>query len=83
MEKTGGQVFYPKDVTEVEKIAHEVARDIRNQYTVAYTPSNAALAGTFRQIKLVLKAPGNPVARTRTGYYASPDKKATAARNPS
>jgi Ca-activated chloride channel family protein len=82
VENTGGQVFYPKGVTEVDRIAHEVAHDIRNQYTIAYTPSNVALDGTFRQVKLALKAPGNPVARTRSGYYASPDKK-SATRNPS
>jgi VWFA-related protein len=84
VENTGGQVFYPKDVSEVDKIAHDVAHDIRNQYTIAYTPTNAALDGTFRQIKLVVKAPGNPVARTRSGYYATPEKKApAAAKNPS
>lgn len=76
VENTGGRVFYPKDVSEVDRIAHEVARDIRNQYTIAYTPSNLALDGTYRQIKLALKAPGNPVARTRSGYYASPGKSA-------
>ena len=70
-ESTGGTVFYPKDVSEVDRIAHQVARDIRNQYTIAYTPTNPALDGTFRQIKLVVKAPGNPVARTRSGYYAT------------
>jgi Ca-activated chloride channel family protein len=70
VESTGGQPFYPKDVSEVEKIAHEVAHDIRNQYTVAYTPSNQALDGSFRQVKVVVKGPGNPVARTRLGYYA-------------
>ena len=70
VESTGGQAFYPKDVSEVEKIAHEVAHDIRNQYTIAYTPTNTALDGTFRQIKLVVKAPGNPTPRTRSGYYA-------------
>jgi Ca-activated chloride channel homolog len=45
VESTGDQVFYPKDVTDVDKIAHAVAHDIRNQYTVAYTPSNVALDG--------------------------------------
>jgi Ca-activated chloride channel family protein len=70
VESTGGQAFYPKDVSEVEKIAHEVAHDIRNQYTIAYTPTNTALDGTFRQIKLVVKATGNPTPRTRSGYYA-------------
>jgi Ca-activated chloride channel family protein len=83
VESTGGQVFYPREVTEVDRIAHEVAHDIRNQYTIAYTPSNMALDGTYRQIKLALKAPGNPVARTRSGYYAAPDKKSAATRNPS
>ncbi|HKD07646.1 MAG TPA: VWA domain-containing protein [Bryobacteraceae bacterium] len=70
VESTGGLVFYPKDVTEVERIAHEVAHDIRNQYTITYTPSNQALDDTFRVIKVAVKAPGNPVARTRQGYYA-------------
>jgi Ca-activated chloride channel homolog len=81
VESTGGQVFYPKDVSEVERIAHQVAHDIRNQYTIAYTPSNTALDGTFRQIKVVVKGPGNPTARTRSGYYATKDQQKTA-RNP-
>jgi Ca-activated chloride channel homolog len=82
VESTGGQVFYPKDVSEVERIAHQVAHDIRNQYTIAYTPSNAALDGTFRQIKVVVKGPGGPVARTRSGYYARTDQQKIAG-NPS
>ena len=82
---TGGQVFYPKDVSEVERIAHEVAHDLRNQYTVAYTPTNTALDGSYRQIKVTVKAPGNPTARTRSGYYATPDRgtKPAAPKNPS
>ena len=73
-ESTGGSVFYPKDVSEVDRIAHQVAHDIRNQYTIAYTPTNAALDGTFRQVKVTVRAAGNPVARTRSGYYATADK---------
>jgi len=70
-EATGGEVFFPKDVTEVDKIAHQVARDIRNQYTIGYTPSNTALDGTFRKIEIKVNAPGNPKVRTRSGYYAT------------
>lgn len=81
-ESTGGTVFYPKDVSEVDRIAHQVAHDIRNQYTIAYTPTNPALDGTFRQVKVVVKAPGNPTARTRSGYYATPEK-TKGAKNPS
>jgi VWFA-related protein len=71
---TGGEVFFPKDAGEVEKIAHQVARDIRNQYTIQYTPTDTAMDGTFRQIKITVKAPGNPTVRTRSGYYATPDQ---------
>ena len=71
---TGGEVFFPKDASEVDKIAHQVAKDIRSQYTVEYTPTNTAMDGTFRQIKVTVKAPGNPTVRTRSGYYATPDQ---------
>ena len=72
-EATGGLTYYPKEVSEVDPIAHQVARDIRSQYTIAYKPSNDALDGTYRKIKVTVKAPGNPVPRTRTGYYATAD----------
>jgi Ca-activated chloride channel family protein len=71
---TGGEAFFPKDAGEVDKIAHQVARDIRSQYTIEYTPTNTAMDGTFRQIKVTAKAPGNPTVRTRSGYYATPDQ---------
>ena len=73
-EATGGEAFYPKDVAEVEAIAHQVARDLRSQYTIEYTPSNPAMDGTFRKIRVAVRAPGSPTARTRTGYYATPSQ---------
>ncbi len=82
VESTGGQVFYPKDVSEVEPIAHQVAHDIRNQYSILYSPVNEKLDGSFRAVKVVVKAPGNPVARTRMGYYATPSRKPSGNRNP-
>jgi len=72
-EATGGLTYYPKELSEVDPIAHQVARDIRSQYTIGYKPTNDALDGTYRRIKIVVKAPGNPTPRTRTGYYASSD----------
>jgi VWFA-related protein len=71
--ESGGLSFYPKDVTEVDRIALQVAQDIRNQYTIAYSPSIQALDGSFRQIKVTVNGPGHPTVRTRTGYYATPD----------
>jgi VWFA-related protein len=73
-EATGGEAFFPKDLADVDRIAHQVARDIRSQYAIVYSPSNQAMDGTFRQIKVLVKGPGNPVVRTRSGYYATPDQ---------
>ena len=71
---TGGEAFFPKDLAEVDKIAHQVARDIRNQYTIEYSPSNTAMDGTFRRIEIKVNAPGNLRVRTRSGYYATADQ---------
>jgi|SRR5579862_1274501 len=73
-EATGGQSYYPRELSDVEKICHQVAHDIRNQYIIAYTPTNIAMDGTFRQVRVAANGPGRPVVRTRTGYYATPDK---------
>jgi Ca-activated chloride channel homolog len=71
--ESGGLAFYPKSVTEVDAIALQVAHEIRNQYTIAYSPLNDARDGTFRQIKVTVTGPGHPQVRTRTGYYATAD----------
>ena len=72
-EATGGQAFFPKSLDEVESTCEQVAHDIRNQYTLAYYPSNAKKDGTFRAVRVDAFAPRShtklPV-RTRPGYYA-------------
>ncbi len=74
---TGGLAFYPKEVDEVQSLAVQIARDIRSQYTIAYTPTIQQLDGSYRQIKVTVDAPGKPVVRTRSGYYATPDVEKT------
>jgi VWFA-related protein len=73
-EATGGKTFFPKEVLEVDSIARQVARDIRSQYVIEYSPANFKMDGSFRSIKITAKAPGTTV-RTRSGYYATPDSK--------
>jgi VWFA-related protein len=74
VEATGGEAFFPKELSEVDAIAQQVARDIRNQYTIEYNPSDTALDGKFREIKITVNAPGHPTVHTRSGYYATPDR---------
>ncbi len=83
-QESGGLSFFPKGVAEVDAIALQVAHEIRNQYTIAYSPLNDARDGSFRQIKVLVNGPGHPQVRTRTGYYATPEtpsKKAVSSTN--
>ncbi len=72
---TGGAAFFPKELGEVDRIASQVARDIRNQYTIVYSPTNTAMDGSFRAVKVTVNQKGLTV-RTRSGYYATPDQSA-------
>jgi len=76
-ERTGGAAYYPADVDQIEGIVADIARQIRNQYTIAYTPTNQALDGTYRTIRLEAHGREALTVRTRPGYDAAP-KNATA-----
>ena len=72
-EMTGGQAYFPKSIDEVEELCRRIAHDLRNQYTVGYTPSNAALDGSWREIQVKVNPPKNVskvTVRTKQGYYA-------------
>jgi VWFA-related protein len=68
-EQTGGQSWFLKDVADIANITPDIAHEIRNQYILAYTPSNLAADGSFRKIRVDVDLP-NALVRTRTGYYA-------------
>lgn len=67
---TGGQAFFLNSVEEIDRTVRDIARQIRNQYTIAYTPSNPALDGTYRKLDVRVAAPAPVVVRARTGYWA-------------
>jgi Ca-activated chloride channel family protein len=73
-EATGGLAFFPDNLEGVDAVCTDIARDIRNQYTLGYYPTNTAKDGTFRAVKLDVIPPkgrGKLSVRTRTGYYAN------------
>jgi Ca-activated chloride channel homolog len=71
-ERTGGAAFYPGDIDHIGPVALEIARQIRTQYTIAYAPTNQALDGTYRAIRVTVSASERMTVRTRTGYLAAP-----------
>lgn len=81
-QRTGGMAFFPKTLDEVNEITSTIARDIRNQYTIGYKPTNPRAAGGFRMVKVEAKAKGHGklVVRTKTGYYAHSETASAASR---
>ena len=69
---TGGEAFFPESLQEIVPICEKIARDIRNQYTLAYVPTNRKRDGTYRLIQVKASAPGRGrlSVRTRSGYFA-------------
>jgi VWFA-related protein len=70
---SGGLAYFPENVEDVHTICEQVAHDIRNQYILAYYPTNNKRDGTFRAVTVEVIPPrgrGKLFARTRNGYYA-------------
>jgi len=74
-ERTGGMVFLPKTLDEVDEISRSVAHDIRSQYTIGYKPSTPKSVGGYRTIHVEARAKGYKqlTVRTRSGYYPGQD----------
>jgi Ca-activated chloride channel homolog len=73
-DETGGIPFFPKSLADVDSVAAEVARDIRNQYTIGYHSTKPPSQGGYRVVKVEVHAPGHGKlsVRTRSGYYPKP-----------
>jgi VWFA-related protein len=62
---TGGRAWFPRLDGEIPSIMQDVATSLRNQYSLAYSPSNTAMDGKYRKIKVELVAPdGGPLTVT-------------------
>jgi VWFA-related protein len=69
---TGGEAFLPEALKDVTPVCQRIAHDIRNQYTLAYVPTNRKRDGSYRVIEVRASTPGRGrlSVRTRTGYFA-------------
>src|ERR1700680_2099896 len=61
--ETGGQAFFPRFYGEFPGIFQAIGSALRNQYSLAYQPSNQAKDGKYRKLKVELVDPatGNPL----------------------
>ena len=71
-QSTGGVASFPGSVEQIGDVALDLARQIRTQYTIGYTPLNQALDGSYRAIRVAARGPETLSVRSRTGYRAIP-----------
>jgi VWFA-related protein len=73
---TGGVAYFPDKKHTVASISTQIARDLREQYTLGFAPEKANDAHAFRKIEVKVSAAGQGKmrARTRTGYAAPENK---------
>jgi len=71
-EETGGRVIEVGNKFEKLKEGfNQIANELRSQYNVGYTPTNAKLDGTFRKVEIHTNNKDYKI-QARTGYYAVP-----------
>jgi VWFA-related protein len=59
---TGGRAYFPRFQAEFGENFRDIGDDIRHQYTLAYSPTNTKLDGTYRKLKVQVVAPdGGPL----------------------
>ena len=59
---TGGRAYFPRFEGELPELFQDISSDIRNQYTLSYSPTNNKLDGTYRKLKVQVVAPdGGPL----------------------
>ena len=72
-DQTGGRAFGASEFSQLPAIAEKIAIELRNQYVLAYSPTNSARDGKYRRVEVQLRQQkGLPTlkARWRLGYYA-------------
>ena len=71
-ETTGGQAFFPTAMKDVEAAYDKIVAQIRNQYTIGYTSSNAVQDGKWRKVDVKIARPDLKDTRiqSRRGYFA-------------
>ncbi|MEN3326576.1 MAG: hypothetical protein V7638_1383 [Acidobacteriota bacterium] len=73
-EQTGGRAYFPRHERDLRDAFAQIQRDLREQYLVAYSPSNKTRDGSYRRIEIQLLNPSlrqqNLKLNYRSGYFA-------------
>jgi VWFA-related protein len=69
VDATGGQVFFPSSLKDLDSAYEKVLGEINAQYQLGYTSTNTARDGQWRKVEIKLKRSDLKI-RSRKGYFA-------------
>jgi Ca-activated chloride channel family protein len=72
-EETGGRAFFPYRVDDLDQSFQDIGDELRNQYSIAYLPSNSILDGRYHKIRIDVPDHKGYQVRARQGYFARPN----------
>lgn len=65
---TGGAMYFPSQISQLDEMFDRIDRELRTQYRLGYYPDPQPPRGAYRQIEVHVK--GDYTVRYRKGYYA-------------
>ena len=80
--ETGGRAFYPYHVDDLDQSFQDIGDELRNQYSIAYNPTNGLLDGRYHKIRIETPDHKGYQVRARRGYFAKANANLPAAPNP-
>ncbi len=71
-DSTGGRLMLSQSPRRLRNAFDDIANDLRNQYSLAYTSTNSVKDGTWRPIEISIKGRPDVLVISRDGYFATP-----------
>jgi Ca-activated chloride channel family protein len=75
--ETGGQVFFPASLNELESVYDRIAEELRTQYSIGYVSSNRRQDGKWRRIVVRVPEREGALVRHKLGYYGPANRPAS------
>jgi len=69
-DETGGRAFFPYHVDDLDQSFQDIGDELRNQYSIAYNPTNYVLDGRYHKIRIEIPEHKGYQVRARRGYFA-------------
>jgi Ca-activated chloride channel homolog len=69
-DETGGRAFFPYHVDDLDQSFQDIGDELRNQYSIAYNPTNYVLDGRYHKIRIEVPEHKGYQVRARRGYFA-------------